>query len=71
MSSVDALPPISYVRTLPSLITRAMAFSRRVAMSVSFNQSSISFEVKSIAIGLTLYWPAYFGAEPWVGSKTA
>ena len=22
-------------------------------------------------MGLTLYWPAYFGAEPWVGSKTA
>ena len=24
-----------------------------------------------IAIGLTLFWPLYFGAEPWVGSKTA
>ena len=24
-----------------------------------------------IAIGLTLFWPAYFGAEPCVGSKTA
>src|SRR5919198_216670 len=23
------------------------------------------------AIGLTLFWPAYFGAEPCVGSKTA
>ncbi len=39
--------------------------------SVSLSQSNISFAVKSIAIGLTLYWPEYFGAEPWVGSKTA
>ncbi len=26
---------------------------------------------RSCAIGLTLFWPAYFGAEPCVGSKTA
>ncbi len=23
------------------------------------------------AVGLTLFWPVYFGALPWVGSKTA
>src|SRR6266568_277029 len=70
-SRVESLPPISYVRTLPSAITRAMAASRRVARSVSLSQSNISFTVKSIAIGLTLYWPVYFGAEPCVGSNTA
>src|SRR5437867_9006669 len=49
-------------------MTRAIADSKRVAISFSLSQSSISFAVKSIAIGLTLYWPAYFGAEPCVGS---
>ena len=39
-------------------------------MSVSFSQSSISLDVSNIAIGLTLYWPAYFRAEPCVGSIT-
>jgi len=39
-------------------------------MSFSLSQSSISLEVKSMAIGLTLYWPAYFGADPCVGSNT-
>src|SRR5438034_4376076 len=52
-------------------MTRALADSKRVAISFSLSQSSISFAVKSIAIGLTLYWPAYFGAEPCVGSNTA
>src|SRR6266545_1815132 len=70
-SRVESLPPISYVRTLPSAMTRAMADSRRVARSVSLSQSNISFVVKSIAIGFTLYWPEYFGAEPCVGSNTA
>src|SRR5437762_12196578 len=51
-------------------MTRAIAVSRRVAISVSLSQSSISFAVKSIAIGLTLYWLAYFGADPCVGSNT-
>src|SRR5213078_3074350 len=60
-SRVDALHPISYVRTLPSAMTRAMAVSRRVAISVSLSQSSISLAVRSIAMGLTLYWPAYLG----------
>src|SRR5216684_6837076 len=68
-SRVDAFPPISYVRFLPSAMTRAMAVSRRVAISVSLSQSSISLAVRSMAMGLTLYWPAYFGADPCVNAE--
>ena len=39
-------------------------------MAVSPSHSSISFAARNVAIGLTLYMPAYLGAEPWVGSKT-
>ena len=31
----------------------------------------MSFPDRIIAIGLTLFWPVYFGAEPCVASKTA
>ena len=37
---------------------------------VSSRWRSISIPESIIAIGLTLFWPVYFGAEPWVGSKT-
>ena len=40
-------------------------------MSVSPSQSSIILTARIVAMGLTLYMPAYFGAEPCVGSKTA
>ena len=39
--------------------------------SVSPSQSSIILAVRIVAIGFTLYWPAYFGADPCVGSNTA
>ena len=26
---------------------------------------------RSSAVGFTLFWPLYFGAEPWVASKIA
>ncbi len=31
----------------------------------------MSFPDRIIAIGFTLFWPRYFGAEPCVASKTA
>ena len=31
----------------------------------------MSFPERIIAVGLTLFWPLYFGAEPCVASKTA
>ncbi len=42
-----------------------------LALPVSPIQSSIILADRMVAMGLTLYCPAYFGAEPWVGSKTA
>ena len=35
---------MSYVRTLPSAMTRAIADSRRVAISLSLSQSNINFD---------------------------
>ncbi len=39
-------------------------------LAVSPIQSSIILAARIVAMGLTLYIPEYFGAEPWVGSKT-
>ena len=52
-------------------MTAAVAASRRVPFSVSPSQSSIILAARMVAMGFTLYWPAYFGALPWLGSKTA
>src|SRR4030095_9606007 len=52
-------------------MTAARARSRRSADSVSPRWRSISMPESIIAIGLTLFWPLYLGAEPWVASNTA
>ena len=62
---------MSYVTSLPSLITAAIALSRLSAASRSSRWRSINMPDSICAIGLTLFWPAYFGALPWVGSNTA
>ena len=48
-----------------------MAPSIRSAASVSLRCRSIITPDSIIAIGLTLFMPAYLGALPWVGSKSA
>src|SRR5882724_3630036 len=60
----------SYVTSCPSAITEATAVSRRAAASDSPMCSSISLPERIIAVGFTLFWPLYFGAEPCVASKT-
>src|SRR5207244_10791164 len=62
---------MSYVTLSPSRITSAIARSRLSAASCSPRWRSISIPDSIWAIGLTLFWPAYLGAEPCVGSKTA
>src|SRR5262245_30758820 len=62
---------MSYVTLRPSAITAAMAPSRLLAAERSPRCCSIITPESIIAIGLTLFWPVYFGAEPCVGSKTA
>src|ERR1035437_5430932 len=62
-SVVDA-PPMSYVRTRPSPRTAATAVSTARPFAASPSQSSIIFAARIVAKGLTLFWPAYFGAEP-------
>src|SRR5262249_48373732 len=62
---------MSYVTLAPSRITSPIAASRLSAASDSSRWRSISIPESIIAIGLTLFCPAYFGAEPWVGSKIA
>src|SRR5581483_8937486 len=62
---------MSYVTLLPSRITSAIARSSRSAASRSSRCRSMSIPDSSSAIGFTLFCPAYFGAEPCVGSKTA
>ncbi len=62
---------MSYVRAWPSLMTAATAASTAAPLAVSPIQSSIILAARIVAMGLTLYIPAYLGAEPWVGSKTA
>ena len=68
---VVVVPPMSYVRTLPSAMTAATAASSRAALSASPSQSSIILAARIVAIGFTLFCPAYLGAEPCVGSNTA
>ena len=48
-----------------------IARSSRSAAATSPRCLSISIPESICAIGLTLFWPAYFGAEPCVGSKIA
>jgi hypothetical protein len=62
---------MSYVRLEPSRMTSEIALSRRYAASVSSRWRSMSIPDSICAIGFALFWPAYFGAEPCVGSKTA
>ena len=62
---------MSYVTDLPSAMTAAIAPSSRSAASRSSRWRSIITPESIIAIGLTLFWPVYFGAEPCVGSNTA
>src|SRR5664279_3757090 len=71
ISSVVDAPPMSYVRTRPSRSTAATAFSTARPFASSPSQSSIIFAARIVATGLTLFWPACFGAEPCDGSKTA
>ena len=55
----------------PLRITSAMPFSIRSAASVSSRCRSISTPESISAVGLTLFWPLYLGAEPCVASKMA
>ncbi len=57
--------------SLPSAITAAIAASMRSAASRSPRWRSISTPESIIAVGLALFWPAYLGAEPCVGSNSA
>ena len=74
---VDFAPPdiriMSYVRTLPSFTTAAMASRIRFALSISPTCSSIMTADRSIAMGFTIggFNSAYLGADPCVGSNTA
>src|SRR5207302_9976828 len=74
---IDFAPPgiriMSYVRTLPSFTTSAMALRMRSAFALSPTWSSIMAAERIIAIGFTMggFNSAYFGAEPCVGSNTA
>src|SRR5207244_1989521 len=61
----------SYVTSLPSATTAAMARSSRSAASRSEMCFSMRTPASMSAIGFTLFWPAYLGAEPWMASKTA
>src|SRR5438067_7653012 len=61
----------SYVTFLPRAMTSAIAVSIRSAAACSSRWRSISTPDSITAIGLTLFWPAYLGALPWVASKTA
>ena len=75
--AIDSGPPLmrimSYVRTFPSSTTLAMARRIFSALAVSPTWSSIMTAERIIAIGFTIEGSSfsYFGAEPWVGSKTA
>src|SRR5579862_1052099 len=62
---------MSYVTLAPSAITSEIARSSFIAALCSPRCRSMSIPDRSSAIGFTLFWPAYFGAEPCVGSKTA
>gem|GEM_PF-3604804 len=63
-SSVEAVPPISTVRILPSAITVSIAFSMLAAALPSPKWASIREADKIAAVGLILCWPAISGAEP-------
>ena len=52
-------------------MTPAMACSSRMAASCSSRWWSIITPDSIIAVGLALFCPAYFGAEPWTGSNSA
>src|SRR5258707_10540009 len=54
----------SYVTLFPTAITLAMALSIASAASCSSRCRSISTPESITAIGLTLFNPAYFGADP-------
>src|SRR6266540_171080 len=60
----------SYVRTLERM-TAFTASRRREAASLQPRYSSIKTPARISAVGLTLSSPAYFGALPWTGSKSA
>jgi hypothetical protein len=62
---------MSYVTDLPSAMTAATASSSRCAAASSPRWASMSLPDRIIAVGLTLFWPLYFGAEPCVASNTA
>src|SRR5262249_2598022 len=61
----------SYVTPPPSAIASAIAASSRSAAPSSSRWRSIITPESICAIGFARFSPAYFGAEPWVGSKTA
>ena len=52
-------------------MTSRTAASTRSAAACSPRWRSIRTPDRISAVGLALSWPAYFGAEPWTGSKTA
>src|SRR6266581_3575216 len=60
----------SYVRTLERM-TAFTASRSREAASLQPRYSSIKTPARISAVGLTLSSPAYFGALPWTGSKSA
>ncbi len=60
------------VRAHPALVDDrgGRRFEPGGLFAVSPSQSSIILADRMVAIGFTLYWPAYFGALPWLGSNT-
>jgi len=60
-ASAEGIPPL---RKRP-----AMAFSTRAAAAVSPRKSNIIWMEATIPRGQATFFPAYLGAEPWMGSK--
>src|SRR5205809_131257 len=61
----------SYVTSLPSATTDAMASSSRSPAARSPMCLSMRTPASINAIGFTLFWPAYLGALPWIASNIA
>src|SRR4028119_2419370 len=70
-SFVPAVPPRSLVRVSGFLSAASMPDCMLSAASAWPRCISISLAESSVARGFARFWPAYFGADPWTGSKTA
>lgn len=64
-SVVEAVPPKSRVKHLPSLNILNTEFSIAVAYLLSFKLFNIMVEERIKAVGFALFWLAMSGAVPW------